>query len=171
MDMNEELSLNLKICRGPLCLHNNIGTKKDKSAFNKKQSWCIECYKFYYTKGEGRNTILKYNQSDGAKTLRRNQRLLKLYGISLEDYKDKLIKQDNRCAICKEIAGDDRLLCIDHDHRCCPTNLTCGRCMRGLLCDRCNRVLGMIKDNIEISENILYYLNSYETERKWKKNF
>lgn len=27
---------------------------------------------------------------------------------------------------------------VDHDHGCCPHTASCGRCMRGILCPRCN---------------------------------
>jgi hypothetical protein len=41
-------------------------------------------------------------------------------------------------------------ICVDHDHACCPkqvkaTAKTCGKCIRGLLCFRCNTSLGYVE--------------------------
>lgn len=47
--------------------------------------------------------------------------------------------QDGTCAICHE----NEATCVDHDHACCPTSeKSCGRCIRGLLCNQCNWRLG-----------------------------
>lgn len=61
--------------------------------------------------------------------------------------------QDYRCAIC--LRPDDRLQ-VDHDHRCHPGRYGCRRCVRGLLCPRCNGALGKLGDvNVD---RILRYL-------------
>lgn len=79
------------------------------------------------------------------------------YGITREDYDLLFEKQNGLCAICKEpetkiVKWSGRLLplSVDHDH-------VTGK-IRGLLCNRCNRVLGMIKDDAQIARSILEYL-------------
>jgi len=46
--------------------------------------------------------------------------------------------QDRACAGCKKPMPDADLE-VDHDHDCCPSGWSCGRCVRGLLCHRCNK--------------------------------
>jgi hypothetical protein len=76
----------------------------------------------------------------------RNKRLQREYGITMEQYKEMLIKQNECCAICK----NKRPLRVDHNH------LT--KTVRGLLCDKCNVTLGLLDENITIAENLISYL-------------
>jgi len=82
----------------------------------------------------------------------RSFRLKFKFGLTLEDYQDLLIGQHGKCAICG--TTDTSPLpnfCVDHDH------LT-GK-IRGLLCFKCNLMLGLIRDNIEILDSAVEYLN------------
>lgn len=65
------------------------------------------------------------------------------FWITPEAYAAMLAAQDGKCAICKQIS--DRRLCVDHDHSCCPTEYTCGKCVRQLLCHLCNFTIGAIE--------------------------
>ena len=57
-------------------------------------------------------------------------------GISLVDYDAMLQRQNGACAICKR---SGQALCVDHCH-------ACGK-VRGLLCGKCNSVLGFCGDS------------------------
>ena len=67
--------------------------------------------------------------------------------LPLEKYTAMLHKQNGEC-VCEFVfnqswKGRPR---IDHDHRCCPhSQKSCGKCFRGLLCNRCNIVLGLLE--------------------------
>ena len=81
--------------------------------------------------------------------------LTKLYGITELDYKLKLIKQNYRCAICREPEtairnGRLQRLVVDHCHES-------GQ-VRGLLCMRCNLTIGLIKDHWLILDNAQDYV-------------
>lgn len=57
--------------------------------------------------------------------------LWKRFKLRPDDY-HKLLERG--CEIC----GTMENLCIDHDHSCCPSQNTCGKCIRGVLCKNHN---------------------------------
>lgn len=68
------------------------------------------------------------------------------YGLTLLEYISILKQQDNRCYICKvDKPGGRGFWHIDHDRRCCPGQRTCGKCIRGILCVRCNLQVGGVE--------------------------
>lgn len=71
------------------------------------------------------------------------------------DYKAQLEAQDGKCAICgvKEEDTTTGLLYRDHDH-------VIGK-WRGLLCQKCNTMLGFAKDSPEILQAAIEYLTSW----------
>jgi len=77
----------------------------------------------------------------------RNRLLLKRYGITLKQYEILLTAQGGVCAVCGN-PPDDRLLNVDHDHSCCPES-ACGKCIRGLLCSKCNTGIAKFDDDAE----------------------
>lgn len=80
----------------------------------------------------------------------------KNYNITLDDYDRLAEKQAGLCAICKLPPGEKgrtSLLHVDHDH---ATNE-----VRGLLCDNCNRALGLFQESINNLECAVDYLKSY----------
>jgi hypothetical protein len=77
---------------------------------------------------------------------------IRQYGMTLGEHEQRLIEQNGVCAIC----GGNRskqVLCIDHDHQ---TNN-----VRGLLCRKCNTMLGMAEDNTEWLRKAADYLESH----------
>ena len=68
------------------------------------------------------------------KGIGRNYRLKRNYGITQEDYEKKMKEQNGICAICD---GASKSLVVDHNHKT-------GR-VRGLLCTRCNLMLGYLE--------------------------
>ncbi len=89
----------------------------------------------------------------------RRRHLRVRYGLSLEAYDSLLAEQGGRCAICG--TAPEGVLYVDHDHECCPGIKTCGECIRGLLCDACNRGLGYFRDNHERLQSAINYLKEF----------
>lgn len=72
------------------------------------------------------------------------------YEISPERYQELYDQQGGLCAICGPTTGNrgaSRKLSVDHDHRCCPGPISCGKCVRGLVCQTCNDFLGRVRDD------------------------
>jgi hypothetical protein len=78
---------------------------------------------------------------------------------AVEYYHERLFLQTGRCAICEEIVLD---LVMDHDHRCCNRSIgSCGKCLRGLLCQNCNVGIGAFRDDPIRLEKAIKYLGGY----------
>lgn len=72
-----------------------------------------------------------------------------------EQFKSLFEEQKGCCAICKIHQIDlKRRIAVDHNHES-------GQ-IRGLLCDTCNRGLGLLKENIEVLQKAVEYLIKYK---------
>jgi hypothetical protein len=80
----------------------------------------------------------------------REWRLRNDYGLTAEEYDILLESQNGLCKICRGMQADGRRLAVDHDHKT-------GR-VRGLLCDWCNRALGLFRDDPQLCEAAKEYL-------------
>ena len=81
------------------------------------------------------------------------------FDMDAQQFDALLEKQGGACAICKaKEPGGRGTWSIDHDHKCCPGVKTCGKCIRGLLCNACNRALGGFRDSPELLASAIEYL-------------
>jgi hypothetical protein len=78
----------------------------------------------------------------------REGHLRRKYGLRLSHFEMLLIAQLGMCAICRKPAGRD--LHVDHDH---STNQ-----VRGLLCGKCNKGIGLFDDQPELLRAAQSYL-------------
>lgn len=81
-------------------------------------------------------------------------------GFSKELFNKLLLEQNNKCAICEtEIKSNNGMdtICADHNH--------IDNTPRGLLCKRCNILLGHSKDDIELLKKAITYLENYMFKR------
>jgi hypothetical protein len=124
-------------------------TPKPLSEFHKRKGskdghdhYCKEC-------GNG-NHRLKYNTDMEYKERMKRKTIKRSYNISdIELNKLYLIKN---CQICGSELTKKRRTYIDHNHKTGS--------VRGLLCPKCNILLGACNDNIDILNSAISYLKN-----------
>ena len=95
--------------------------------------------------------IEKYGHENFAK-IQRKSYLKRAYNVSLEEYENKLKKQNYCCAICNRHQSTfKRKLAIDHNHKT-------GK-IRDLLCAGCNVDVSVVEDRLEV---LLKYLKKHK---------
>jgi len=103
------------------------------------------CRKYYH------NNKHKYKTT-------KSKNLKSCYNMTIDDYNILLANQNRKCLICGSTSCTRKLkdprypLCVDHDH---STGI-----VRGLLCHSCNVLLGYCKEDINILNNAIKYLEN-----------
>lgn len=103
----------------------------------------------------------------------RELHLKRIFKITPDDYKQMA---KNGCEICGKKELPHKQLHVDHDHKCCnppryPNGATkyyktCGLCIRGVLCDKCNGNVGLyekdkLREDYPDREKIINYVAKY----------
>jgi len=124
--------------------------EKELSEFNKRMSakdginhYCRSCTSIM------KKSTYNYNKS-------RNIRILHSYKLSVDELENLYILQNGKCKICNieypSISKHGGLY-IDHCHKT--------KKVRGLLCSKCNMILGFSNDDVSILKASIDYLNIY----------
>nr|DAF24803.1 MAG TPA: Recombination endonuclease VII [Crassvirales sp.] len=117
------------------------------------QERCNECRKVHYSE------VGKFTKTIPPLEVRRQRhrvQVIKSYGITEEEFNSMLERQGGKCAICGTTDWGRPSPSIDHDHKT-------GK-VRALLCNRCNRVLGLAEDSPELLSKMFNYLKEHGTE-------
>lgn len=109
---------------------------------------CRALEKYRANPAEGRRKALANYRRD--KRRHKEYHLRRSYGISLDEYEGLVSLYGGKCNICKEPAK----LFVDHCHK--------GGDVRGLLCLRCNSLLGYARDNVGVLLEAASYLKMRE---------
>lgn len=139
--------------RGVLCRKCNLGVGKAKD--NKK---ILSNLKIYLQSPFSLNLAgwVPYQRSLSSDKYR-----LYRYGISEKDFDAILESQGYTCPGCRTNLTNTSLT-IDHNHACCGDKKGCKDCVRGIMCESCNCVLGLVNDNTSILDGLYDYLERYE---------
>ena len=123
----------------------------NKEIVNERHRQCWEKHK------EKRIKVAKLYYLKNKKQIK-NISLQNKFGITTEQYEEMLQKQNGVCAICnhpevaKHKSGITLSLAVDHNH-------ITGQ-IRGLLCHKCNRAIGLLRDDINIIKKTVKYLEN-----------
>lgn len=117
-------------------------TKPSTEFYPSDRLSCKECCKAKGQEWRKRNP-------EGYKRQKENAALRRM-GFNRTMYDAMLLKQIGCCAICSKPAPQGKRLVIDHCH-------TAGK-VRGLLCSRCNLMIGLAKDSAKILRSAARYL-------------
>ncbi len=78
----------------------------------------------------------------------------RLYGITMDELAAMRKEANGICQACERPGeGNYKRLVIDHDHKT-------GK-VRGLICQKCNTVLGLVNDNINTLENLAQFITEH----------
>lgn len=102
----------------------------------------------------------EFNARTETRRMRRSRALWYRYGIDLDDYNRMAEEQGNACAVCRGPSVGKGALHVDHDHSCCPSDRSCGECIRGLVCSNCNFAIGAVRDSVENARSLVAYLEA-----------
>jgi hypothetical protein len=102
----------------------------------------------------------------------RKNHLRRMFKISVDEYSKM---SSNGCEICGAMGEKHKILHVDHDHKCCPveyvngksqTYRTCGLCIRGVLCNKCNAAVGryekdQMRNDYPLKDKVINYVAKY----------
>jgi hypothetical protein len=147
----------LKYCRKCDATKGLDDFHRDSSSKDGRCVWCKECKKAVSREWSRNNPdkVREHGRKRVESGAHRTYQLKKKYQLTDAQYWDMLADQGGCCAICEteEPGRGNKYFVVDHDHGT-------GK-VRGLLCNNCNRVLGLFGDSIETIESAIAYLDHY----------
>ncbi len=130
---------------------------KDQSKKDNLSSSCKRCQQEHHknlpVSDAKRESKRRYKQTVKGKFAYWKHHIKAAYGMTPEDYYAMFDKQKGSCGICKKEVNGKRM-CIDHDH-------VTGK-IRELICDRCNKAIGLCEDNRELLRRMISYIGRHE---------
>lgn len=162
---------------GKPCRYGNVGLRLTSAG----SCWCDDCRKAHSgrvnswqkrnpektlartanwrTENKDHVRVYRRDYKDRDRRRDRERHFAKSYGITMDDYEAILAAQGAKCALCSISAESSprKRLFVDHCHET-------GR-VRGLLCDGCNKSLGVIEKYRDKLSSMLEYADNAEANR------
>jgi hypothetical protein len=137
----------------------------------------VAAYQADYRAGhraEAQAAAVRWKKANPARVQAHNRdlayRVKYLYG-SADLWEQLFRQQEGCCRYCREPLdlGTKRAIHIDHDHNCCRGVRSCGDCVRGLVCEKCNKGIGYFGDDPERMRRVAAELESANAEAVARK--
>ena len=147
------------MCKQEKSLDNFVFIRHNKNSSALYRARCTPCYNYHYRekhRARPLNERLQVYVERKSKTTfhsRKEDRIKRLFGISLQQFNDMLEEQKGCCYICQTHFDHEKEVNIDHDH-------STGK-LRKLLCRPCNTSLGLLKEKIETFYACAEYLKEH----------
>ncbi len=126
-----------------------IEFNRNSSTSDELYSWCKSCQRIYMrywqetTSQEARTNEtlrrLRLDRHERKLAAKRRSRIQHVYGITPEQYDKILEAQNYLCALCGCELTSEVVPSVDHCHKINE--------MRGIICRKCNLMLGLAEDN------------------------
>lgn len=116
-----------------------------------KNKTCKACKKNFSVENFFKSKATKDGYGIYCKICQKRRNLIYRYNISENDFN---LMAKNGCEVC----GSFESLVIDHNHNCCQSANSCGKCVRGVLCSKCNMAEGLLGSDIKKIKSLLEYV-------------
>jgi hypothetical protein len=127
-------------------------------------SWCKSCQRIYLrhrrkTRSQDPVTTkvlqrLQLERHEKRLQARKRSRLQRIYGITPEQHDQMMQQQNYLCALCGCELTSDAVPSVDHSHET--------ESIRGIVCRKCNLMIGLAEDNPKILYLGIKYLHQSE---------
>ena len=96
------------------------------------------------------------NNPERSRLLKLKSYLRRKYNITVEEFEKRKKAQQNRCLICEKVFVLSSQTHVDHNHST--------KKVRGILCTRCNFIVGMVENEGDIILKSIEYIKRHELD-------
>lgn len=176
--IKEKVDYYCKYCRNANSIKGQFNNKKQCSLNNcQNPNYANNLCRVHYARKE-RTGIVDREQTDIGKKYEyesgtyyykqhRITHLRNRYNLTIEEFEKMAV---NGCWLCGAKNSGVKRLHVEHDHKCCGPKKSCGKCIRGIVCNKCNILIGKyetkkMRDDNPHKDKVIQYLLNHRAKR------